>query len=787
MNCKSCGQELSDSAKFCNFCGKQVEIDLAQICPKCGAQAEENQRFCAQCGAEMTMPNSNIPSEGSSYKPEKKKRSKKVPLVIAVLAAVICVAVGIFSITRPTWEKTFLAGMEAWATHDTDKAIRCFQKAIELDPMNVTAYQRLSTVYEALGRESDSAEVLRESREASQLRMVFESDSREDDISVEAYSKNGYLLATFDVDQNDLENKTVDDQSISQAVTYRYNLGGQLDSIETDSNDREYYYDENGNCVSMIWYDEDGVYAAYDYEIGEDGRRVSETCYDKGRSYETAKYYITEYQYGDNGLLAQKLTYGYYNETERVLSMREIYEYNEYEDLAKEVRYIEDNMVDRSIGYTYDEYGRLKTETHYDMANMVTEQRSYEYDASGNRMSAGIIGPGGSALGTILYSYEHYTDAMEEWMEWTFSELEWLNLVPDFGSETWLNEFNSAMENWKRHDFDAAIAGFESVIQLDPQNATAYDRLSELYLQLGDEHKSEESVSRSMEAIREIECYKNGNWYTSDGYTEGKRTSANCCYWAYRYVYEYDDTENRNLTKMIAYDNDTGDFVRDQTYTYDDNENLIEFADHMEGGGERYTYNEAGQCIRMDYLGYMEQEGGYYTYEYDTNGNRIKESHTHQYDYEDRVRTDWTSYTYNDRNQIVEENRFDETGLLSQRVYLYDENGNLTSDIMYADNRCVYSAEYEYNSYGQKKAEYIKSTGESLTSRKTYMYNKYGNLILEKEYDSSGDLACVKVFVYNLITYNPTHNVSEGKGHLSFTMEYLSNGSLGDLYRYDYR
>ena len=168
MKCKSCEQELSDSAKFCNFCGKPAEIDPIQICPKCGAQVEENQRFCAQCGSEVTMPNSNIPSEDSSHKPKKKKRSKKVPLVIAALAAVICVAIGVFSVTRPTWEKTFLAGMEAWATHDTDKAISCFQKAIELDPMNVTAYQRLSMVYEALGRESDSVEILRQSREVSQ-------------------------------------------------------------------------------------------------------------------------------------------------------------------------------------------------------------------------------------------------------------------------------------------------------------------------------------------------------------------------------------------------------------------------------------------------------------------------------------------------------------------------------------------------------------------------------------------------------------------------------------------
>lgn len=783
MKCKSCGRELSDSAKFCNFCGKPLEIDPVQICPKCGMLTEENQCFCAQCGAEITIPNSNIPSESSDSKLEKKKGPKTALLAITALVAVICIAVGIFCITKPTWEKSFLAGMEAWATHDTDKAINCFQKAIELDPMNVTAYQRLSTVYEALGRETDSAEILRQSREVSQLNMVVKNDSRMNDISVEVYDIGGYLVMQFDIDKTTWESETVDDPFISSAEAYTYDFGGRLTNIYSQNCSRDYFYDENGHCISSIWYDEDdNIYAAYDYEIGEDGRRVRETCYDKSRSYETAKYYVTEYQYGDNGLLAQKLTYGYYNETERVLSMREVYEYNEYEDLAKEVRYIEDNAVDRSIIYEYDEYGRLKTETHYDTANMVTEQRNYEYDELGNCISTSISAFGGSEIGTISYSYVYFTDDGNEGIvasirEWIGEELN-LELAPDPDLEMWLNEFNSAMESWKQRDFDTAIAGFESVIQLDPGNATAYNRLSDLYLLMGDEQKSVETVSRSMEAIREIECYKNGNWYTSDVYTGGKRTSADCCYWAYRYVYHYDDTENRNLMREIAIDNNTGDFVGENIYTYDDKGNLIEFADHMEGGGKQYTYNEAGQCIRMDYSGYLDdtyiEGGGYYMYEYDTNGNRIKESHTHQYEYEDRVTSEWTSYTYNDRNQIVEENRFDETGLLSQRVYSYDENGNLASDIMYADNRCVYSAEYEYNSYDQKKAEYIKSTGESLTSRKTYMYDEYGNLILEKEYDGSGDLVSVKCFSYYI------------KGHLASTSEFLSNGYLEDRYSYDY-
>ena len=220
------------------------------------------------------------------------------------------------------------------------------------------------------------------------------------------------------------------------------------------------------------------------------------------------------------------------------------------------------------------------------------------------------------------------------------------------------------------------------------------------------------------------------------------------------------------------------------TYTYDDNGNLIECADHMEGGWERYTYDEDGQCIRMDYSGYLNDayyEGnGYYEYEYDTNGNRIKESHTHQYEYEDRITTQWTSYTYNDHNQIIEENRFDEAGQLDRRIYSYDDNGNLTSDRIYANDDCVYAAEYEYNSYGQKKAEYVRATGESLSSRKKYGYDAYGNLEIEKEYDDCGELSYVKTFRYYPPTFGPLG------GYLSGAHGFSSDGSRKDIYEYDY-
>lgn len=48
MICPDCGKEISDSSKFCRFCG--IKTDIGIYCEKCGRRLENDSLFCSECG-----------------------------------------------------------------------------------------------------------------------------------------------------------------------------------------------------------------------------------------------------------------------------------------------------------------------------------------------------------------------------------------------------------------------------------------------------------------------------------------------------------------------------------------------------------------------------------------------------------------------------------------------------------------------------------------------------------------------------------------------------------------
>lgn len=56
MNCKKCGEILSENAKFCNNCGEAVVKNASTAakrikCPSCGAFVDSNHDYCQRCNA----------------------------------------------------------------------------------------------------------------------------------------------------------------------------------------------------------------------------------------------------------------------------------------------------------------------------------------------------------------------------------------------------------------------------------------------------------------------------------------------------------------------------------------------------------------------------------------------------------------------------------------------------------------------------------------------------------------------------------------------------------------
>lgn len=61
MLCKKCGNEITDGANFCKFCGIKIEREeietiadeSIQLCRKCKAELKNNALFCSKCGTSV--------------------------------------------------------------------------------------------------------------------------------------------------------------------------------------------------------------------------------------------------------------------------------------------------------------------------------------------------------------------------------------------------------------------------------------------------------------------------------------------------------------------------------------------------------------------------------------------------------------------------------------------------------------------------------------------------------------------------------------------------------------
>ena len=53
MNCRRCGADVRDGAKFCTQCGASLLHAPAMRCPSCGTEHTADEKFCAECGTAL--------------------------------------------------------------------------------------------------------------------------------------------------------------------------------------------------------------------------------------------------------------------------------------------------------------------------------------------------------------------------------------------------------------------------------------------------------------------------------------------------------------------------------------------------------------------------------------------------------------------------------------------------------------------------------------------------------------------------------------------------------------
>lgn len=91
MQCKSCGADLPDDARFCIECGAHLRpaastgetvalprlTEIAEICPACGAANPSEAIFCVRCGQRMSEASpASAPGPGT---PQRLARSAPAP------------------------------------------------------------------------------------------------------------------------------------------------------------------------------------------------------------------------------------------------------------------------------------------------------------------------------------------------------------------------------------------------------------------------------------------------------------------------------------------------------------------------------------------------------------------------------------------------------------------------------------------------------------------------------------------------------------------------------------
>lgn len=216
------------------------------------------------------------------------------------------------------------------------------------------------------------------------------------------------------------------------------------------------------------------------------------------------------------------------------------------------------------------------------------------------------------------------------------------------------------------------------------------------------------------------------------------------------------DQAYQKLDSVIIEYYDEGNFVWDtdfkQAYTYDDDFNVISFAETSESYNYRYMSN-----MNYDSNGVLEWIESSYSDDYYSSSGRTD----YQYQYQnDLLMSDYSvneygasrfDYTYDDNSRLIREDFYssgeqtDSLSLISKTEYFYNIHGLLESSEIsgfneYDSTWYVSSLfEYSYNDAGLL-IEYIdvslQPDGDSLVNNKKceYLYSDNGNLVEEVGY-----------------------------------------------------
>lgn len=387
----------------------------------------------------------------------------------------------------------------------------------------------------------------------------------------------------------------------------------------------EYEYDANGNKIATNYY----IISAQNYEYDANGNLVGEN---KGDTY---RY---EYQYDDKDNLIKHTSY-------------------------------EDGRVYYERNYVYDD------------SNKLIMEESYETFSSGN----------------VYKAYEAY-------YEYNAEELLVKETWTDYQMGIWTGETTYEYDNEGRRTLEHASSVYEG--------KRSESTIEYVYDTAGNGYSTNEIVSGMI--YRTIEYDQNGKVINEKNLAEETEI-----------VYEYD--ENHNVKKEITNEKDGSQSVSEYDNEYDANGNLLSTVMKRCYDTVKFEYDTNGKLIRE-----ISYDGMEIVYENDAYGNPILVSKSGGYLV--GTSTQEFQYEYDAEGKMTAKIKSDDG---TKTIYEYDTNGNLVKE----SNGDSQTITYEYDANGNKvssRAEGIfkvKLNGEDFSSgylnEYSYEYDENGNMIRE--------------------------------------------------------
>lgn len=146
----------------CKNCGNVFDEGFA-VCPKCGIPYAPDAQTASQAGLYVPLQNEGQAKEKAAGK--KKSKGKIIAIISIICAVIIGVIVTIIIIavsgSNAAAREQISLGDKYMKSEEYDEAIIAFSKAIDIDPNNADAYEKLADAYMAVGNRNEAVNTLK--------------------------------------------------------------------------------------------------------------------------------------------------------------------------------------------------------------------------------------------------------------------------------------------------------------------------------------------------------------------------------------------------------------------------------------------------------------------------------------------------------------------------------------------------------------------------------------------------------------------------------------------------